>query len=151
VRSGPLGRLIEEDAMRRLISLLAGVGLVASIGIGPVAAGGPPSLSFYIDGARYRTIGTPTDFSNTGAPTSSFQPIYALGGDLINVATAGPGDPGYRGGRWMVLPIDWGMTTPVQLTSDEQVHMYAEMGLLTIATAPVKMFECPAIPVGGHG
>ena len=60
--------------MRRLASLLAATGLLISIAAAPVAAGGPPSLSFYIDGARYRTVGTPTDFSNTGAPDSIVRP-----------------------------------------------------------------------------
>ena len=65
--------------MRRLLSLLAGLGLLASIAAAPVAAGGPPSLAFYVDGVRYRTVGTPTDFSGTGAPAHSFDTIYALG------------------------------------------------------------------------
>jgi hypothetical protein len=133
--------------MRRLTSFLAGLGLMASIGAAPAAAGGPPSLAFYVDGTRYRTVGTPTDFSGTGAPAHSFDTIYALGSGLINVAEAAPGDRGYNGGRWMVLPIDW-QVAPVQLTSDEQVESYAAQGMLTIL-APVKWFECPVIPVQG--
>ena len=31
------------------------------------AAGGPPQIGFYVDGAQYRTVGTPTDFGATGA------------------------------------------------------------------------------------
>lgn len=136
--------------MRRLLSLLAGLGLLASIGAAPVAAGGPPSLAFYVDGARYRTVGTPTDFSGTGAPAHSFDTIYALGGELINVAESAPGDRDYNGGRWTVRPVAWNVA-PVQLTSDEQVEAYAAMGKLTIL-APVKWFECPVIPVqGGRG
>ena len=63
--------------MRRLSALVTGLGLVASLSVGTVAAGGPPALSFYVDGARYRTVGTPTDFTGTGAPDSSFEAIYA--------------------------------------------------------------------------
>ena len=130
--------------MRRLISLLAGFGLVLSMAAVPVSAGSPPSLSFYVDGVRYRTVGTPTDFTNTGAPTSSFEAIYALGDGLINVAEAAPGQPGFKGGRWMVLPITWNVA-PVQLTSDEQVELYATNGWITIGSTPVKEFECPVI------
>jgi hypothetical protein len=65
--------------MRRLIALVGSVCLLASLTVGTVTAGGPPSLSFYVDGAQYRTVGTPTDFTNTGAPASSFEAIYALG------------------------------------------------------------------------
>jgi hypothetical protein len=135
--------------MRRLVSIVAGLGLVATLGASTAFAGGPPSLSFYADGVRWRTVGTPTDFTGTGAPASSFEPIYALGGDLINVAAAAPGDPGFRGGRWMVLPVTW-IGAPTQLTSGDQVLSYAAAGMLTIGTTPVKEFECPVIPVGGR-
>lgn len=131
--------------MRRLTSLLVACGLLATLFAAPVAAGGPPDLAFYVDGVRYRTIGTPTDLSNTGAPAHSFDRIYALGGALANVAEAKPGDRDYNGGRWMVLPVTWN-TSAVQLTSAEQVLAYADAGLLSIATTPVKMFVCPVIP-----
>jgi hypothetical protein len=134
--------------MRRLFSLLAALGLVLSIAAAPAAAGGPPSLSFYIDGARYRTVGTPTDFSNTGAPASTYDKLYALGGTLINVAEAKPGDRDFNGGRWMVLPITW-TSTPVQLTSAEQVEAYADAGLLSIGTTPVRLFFCSVNHVPG--
>ena len=130
--------------MRRFLSLLAAVGLLATLAAAPAAASGPPSLSFYVDGAQYRTIGTPTDLSGTGAPADSYDVIYALGGSLANVAESKPGDQDYNGGRWMVLPVTWN-TTPVQLTSAEQVLAYADAGMLTIGTTPVKLFVCPVI------
>ena len=131
--------------MRRLTSMLVACGLLATLFAAPAAAGGPPDLAFYVDGVRYRTIGTPTDLSNTGAPAHSFDRIYALGGSLANVAEAKPGDRDYNGGRWMVLPVTW-HTSAVQLTSAEQVLDYSEAGLLSIATTPAKMFVCPVIP-----
>jgi len=131
---------------RRLAVGLAAAAMLASVAATSVFAGGPPHVGFYADGTLYRTIGTPTDFSGTGAPASSFEAIYALGGDLTNVAAAAPGDPGFRGGRWMVLPVTWN-STPVQLTSGDQVLAYAAAGKLTIASAPVKEFECPVIPI----
>ena len=131
--------------MRRLTSMLVACGLLATLFAAPAAAGGPPDLAFYVDGVRYRTIGTPTDLSNTGAPAHSFDRIYALGGALANVAEAKPGDRDYNGGRWMVLPVTW-HTSAVQLTSAEQVLDYSEAGLLSIATTPAKMFVCPVIP-----
>lgn len=121
--------------------------MLLSVAAGSVAASngnGPPSLAFYADGVRWRTVVTPTDFTHTGAPDSSFEAIYALGNDLINVAAAAPGDPGFRGGRWMVLPVTWNVS-PVQLTSGAQVEMYAANGWLTISDTPVKQFECPVI------
>jgi hypothetical protein len=137
--------------IRRLFGASAAAALLVSMAASAVAAGGPPSLAFFVDGARYRTVGTPTDFSGTGAPALSYDRIYVLGDALINVAEAKPGDRDYNGGRWMVLPVTWAAgSTPTQLTSAEQVEAYAAAGMLTIASAPVKLFECPVIPVGGH-
>ena len=135
--------------LRRLAAGTAAAAMLVSVAASSVFAGGPPSLAFYADGTRWRTVGTPTDFSTTGAPASSFEPIYVLGNGLINVAAAAPGDPGFRGGRWMVLPVTW-TSAPVQLTSGDQVLAYAAAGMLTIASTPVKEFECPVIPVAGR-
>lgn len=132
--------------IRRLAFSLAAAAMLGSVATASAFAGGPPHVGFYADGALYRTIGTPTDFSHTGAPASSFEPIYVLGGDLTNVAAAAPGDPGFRGGRWMVLPVTWNVA-PVQLTSGAQVLAYADAGMLTIASTPVAEFECPVIPI----
>ena len=92
-------------------------------------AGGPPKPGFYIDGSLYATVGTPTDFTSTGAPASTYDKIYALGSGLRNVAEAKPGDQDFNGGRWAVYPVTWN-TTPVQLTSAEQVEAYDAAGWL---------------------
>ncbi len=139
---------------RRLLAASAASALLLSIAASAVAAGGPPKLAFYVDGQQYRTVGTPTDFSDTGAPASSFDIIYALGKDtsgatLANVAEAKPGDKDFNGGRWMVLPVTWHVD-PVQLTSAEQVLAAEAAGDLSIAGTPVKLFECPVIPVNGN-
>ena len=64
--------------------LLAGAGgalalIVVALSSGVVTAGvtGP---AFYVDGTVYRTVGTPAQFANTGAPAHSFDLIYDLGG-----------------------------------------------------------------------
>ena len=137
--------------IRRLTGAAAAAALLLSLAASAVAASGPPHVGFYVDGATYRTVGTPTDFSRTGAPAHSFDRIYVLGGDLLNVAEAKPGDRDYNGGRWMVLPVTWAAgAAPVQLTSAEQVQAYAAAGMLTIASSAVKLFECPVIPVQGR-
>jgi hypothetical protein len=131
------------------MSIAAGLGLVLTIAAAPVSAAGlgPPHDGFYINGTIYRTIGTPTDLSGTGAPASSFQTLYQLdapGTGLLDVAVAAPGDPGFRGGRWMVFAVTWNVA-PVQLTSAGQVLAYAADGRITIGTTPVAIFECPVI------
>ena len=142
-------RFLDSKLARRVTAAASAVALLASIGASGVLAGGPPSLAFYVDGERYRTLGTPTDFFDTGAPDSSFDHIYALGAGLINVAESKPGDSDYNGGRWQVLPITWAQgVTPVQYTADWQILEAAGDGLLTIG-APVKEFLCPVIAVQG--
>ena len=135
---------------RQLAGALAAAGLLIALASSSVAAGGPPADGFYVDGDVYRTVGTPTDFSDSGAPDTTFDVIYALGSGLLNVAEAKPGDTDYNGGRWMVLAVRWADgVTPVQLTSAEEVQAYAEAGLLTIGSEPVQEFECPVIRAAG--
>lgn len=126
--------------MRRVISIVIGASLAVTAFTSLAAAGGPPSLAFYVDDVRYRTVGTPTDFSNTGAPASTYDAIYALGNGLVNVAESKPGDRDFNGGRWAVMPITWHVA-PVQFTNAEQVTAAANAGHITIG-APVRWFFC---------
>jgi hypothetical protein len=132
--------------VRKLVSISVGAVLALAVGAGSVLAGGPPAVGFYVDGTLYRTIGTPTDFSNTGAPAHSYDTIYALGDGFRNVAEAAPGDSGFNGGRWMVVPIIWTNIAPTQFTRDEQILAAEAAGDIDLG-APVKYFECPVIKV----
>jgi len=128
---------------RRLAGALMGGALLLSVAASTVAAGGPPKLAFYIDDVRYRTVGTPTDFSDTGAPASTYDKIYALRNGLANVAEAKPGDTDFNGGRWAVYAVTWAAgVTPVQLTNDGDVLAWRDAGLLSISADPVKLFFC---------
>lgn len=132
--------------MRRLLASTAVATLLAALAASAVLAGGPPAAGFYVGGELYRTVGTPTDFSATGAPADTYDRIFALGAGLQNVAEAKPGDTDFNGGRWMVLPVSWNVT-PYQLTSAEAVSAAEAAGELTIGSTPVSQFECPVIPV----
>jgi hypothetical protein len=131
---------------------MAAATFVLALSVSAVAAGGPPSLSFYVDGQRYRTIATPTDLSNTGAPASSFDRIYALGDGFINVAEAKPGDRDFNGGRWMVIPVIWADGVgAVQLTDADTIEAWEEAGMLSFGD-PVKYFVCTVNRVpASHG
>jgi len=134
---------------RRIAGIVSAVGLVASLGAGTALAGGPPKLSFYIDDVRYRTVGTPTDFTGTGAPASTYDKIYNLGTG-INVADAKPGDTDFNGGRWAVYVVTWAQgVTPVQYTNDHEILDAQSAGLLSISAAPVKLFFCNVAVVPG--
>ena len=138
---------------------LAPAGLVSAAGKGQ-GAGGVTGPAFYVDGDLYRTVGTPTDISHTGAPAHSFDTIYAIDGQP-NVATAAPGDTDYNGGRWMVLPVtfddgDYELALAAvdandsgDLDSDAELAAAVDAELATIGDS-VRSFLCPVIPVPGN-
>ena len=121
-------------------------------------AGGVTGPAFYVDGELYRTVGTPTDLSGTGAPAHSFDTIYAIDGQR-NVATAAPGDPDYNGGRWQVLPVtidDYDAALAAadangsgDLDSDAELAAAVDAGLASIGES-VRSFVCPVIPLPGN-
>jgi hypothetical protein len=136
---------------------LSTVFVAATIVAGGAASAGVGGPAFYVDHQLYRTVGTPTDLSGTGAPTHAWDLIYDFGGAQLNVATAAPGDPGYNGGRWQVHALSFpnGYSTAVtvgDLDSDGVLDSTAEISAAIAAgaavdTGVVKQFECPAIPL----
>ena len=147
-------------SLRRSTARLAAAAALALGGTvalaAPAFAGGPPSPGFYVDGELYRTVGTPTDFSGTGAPDDTFDVIYAIAGAEFNVAEAKPGDRDFNGGRWQVHSItsaDLGAAIAEvddndsgTLDSAEEVEAAITLGLVT-DEGVVRSFECPVIPL----
>jgi len=143
--------------MTRLVPLALGL-LVAAIAAGSAMAagsGGVTGPAFYVDEDLYRTVGTPTDLTGTGAPAQSFDTIYSFGGLQPNVATAAPGDEGYNGGRWRVevlaFPMGYGAAVASadtnasgDIDSDEEL-----LGAFAAGKAYVSgsgpSFVCPVI------
>jgi hypothetical protein len=141
--------------MRRM---LIAIGVCAALSAipGTALAAGPPAVSFFVNGTVYRTVGTPTDLTGTGAPADSFDTIYEFFGAQLNVATAAPGDAGYNGGRWIVQGLDWnssyadavaqhGGTNGVIDTNAEITAVLADPDAGGATTFEVKRFECPVI------
>jgi hypothetical protein len=145
--------------MRRalLATLAAATLLVGSASVAAAAgAGGVGGPAFYVDGTLYRTVGTPTDLTGTGAPASSFDTIYEFFGVQTNVATAAPGDPGYNGGRWMVHGLEFAdydaavATFDANLSGDldsEAEVTAAIAGGAATDIGIVKSFVCPVIKI----
>jgi hypothetical protein len=137
-----------------------GLAVLAAALVVPAAAlaGGVTGPAFYVDGTVYRTVGTPTDLSGTGAPSESFDTIYDFGGLQMNVATAAPGDRGYNGGRWQVHALSIAsyptalaagdLNDNGVLDSDGEVAAAIAAGAATDAGI-VKSFVCPVIPLPG--
>ena len=148
--------------MRRPLLLLAFAGMALVGGVGSALAagsGGVTAPSIYVNGVLYRTVGTPTDFSRTGAPASSFETIYDFGGVQPNVAAAAPGDPGFRGGRWQVHALAYNTSYAATVAAHDTNGSGNLDSTAEIAAAiadpgaggatdlgVVKLFECPVIP-----
>jgi hypothetical protein len=145
--------------MRRALfaTLAAATLLVGSASVATAAgAGGVSGPAFYVDGTLYRTVGTPTDLTGTGAPASSFDTIYEFFGVQTNVATAAPGDPGYNGGRWMVHGLEFADYDAALTTYDANLSgdfdSEAEVAAAIAGGAAtdigiVKSFVCPVIKI----
>jgi hypothetical protein len=110
-----------------------------------------------VDGQVYRTVGTPTDLSGTGAPAHAWDVIYEFSGAQLNVAEAAPGDRRYNGGRWQVHLLEFpdGYVAAVadgDGDGDGVLDSVAEVDAALAAgsavdSGVVKQFECPAIPL----
>jgi hypothetical protein len=149
-----------EMANLRTIAL-AGMALTAAIVLGGSATAwaGVENPGFYADGQIYRTVGTPTDLSGSGAPAQAWDVIYDFGGAQLNVATAAPGDAGYTGGRWQVHALGFPSGYQAALASgdlnsngvlDSGSEVSAALSAGTaVDLGVVKQFECPVIPLGG--
>jgi hypothetical protein len=146
--------------MRRALfaTLAAATLLVGSASVAAAAgSGGVGGAAFYVDGTLYRTVGTPTDLTGTGAPASSFDTIYEFFGEQTNVATAAPGDPDYNGGRWMVHGLEFAdydaavtafdANDSGDFDSDEEIAVALAAGAAT-DIGVVKIFVCPVIRLG---
>ena len=146
--------------------LLAASGVTTGIVAGVLVAGGTAFAgvtgpAFYVNHELYRTVGTPTDLSGTGAPAHAWDVIYDFGGAQRNVATAAPGDRDYNGGRWQVHALSFPTGYPAaliagDLDSNGSLDATAEvMAALAAGDAVdvgvVKQFVCPAIPLAHAG
>jgi hypothetical protein len=146
---------VEGGIVMRKAIVMAAAG-IAMLAVPSQALGGVSGPAFYVNGTVYRTVGTPTDLSGTGAPAHSYDTIYEFFGAQLNVATAAPGDAGYNGGRWMVQGLDWnssyedavaqhGGTNGVIDTNDEMAAVLADPVAGGATTSVIKSFVCPVI------
>ena len=141
--------------MRKLIWMSAAAAALTVIPLNALAGVGGPA--FYVDGVLYRTVATPTELSETGAPDHSFDTIYEFSGDQpYNVATAAPGDRGYNGGRWRVEVVDYAIDYAAALAGfdanesgdfDSGAEVETAIDADAITTSDGPSFVCPVIPL----
>ena len=149
---------------KKLALVVAGTALAACTAeageeeTGATAQAQTTGPAFYVDGTLYRTVGTPTDLTDTGAPLHSYDVIYNLRrAQPYNVATVGPGVRGFNGGRWMVHGISFpsGYASALaaydangsgDFDSNEEIEA-ALAGGAAHDDGVIKIFECPVIPL----
>jgi hypothetical protein len=147
--------------MRNPIPVLAIIAAIGLTALTPVAAngqgaGGVTGPAFYVDGALFRTVNTPTSLAATGAPDHSFDLIYDFGGLQPNLATAAPGDADYNGGRWKVHALafsdydaavaEFDLNGSGDFDSDAELNAALNAGAAT-DLGVVNTFVCPVIPL----
>lgn len=137
--------------------LLSALPVAALFATTPVASAGVSGPAFYVDGALYRTVATPTDLAHTGAPDSSYDAIYAFAGYQRNVAESAPGDTDYNGGRWQVHALEFPAGYPAALATGDAndngvIDSTDELDLAVAAgnavdTGVVRAFVCTVNPI----
>ena len=148
---------IANTTPRRVVRRVSAIAflLTGMLAFSSPATAGVSGPAFYVDGELYRTVGTPSDFSDTGAPDHSFDVIYSI--DVAtNVAESKPGDQDFNGGRWRVHSItiaDLDATIASVDGNDsgtldfaEEVEAAIALGL-AVDHGVVRSFLCPVIPV----
>jgi hypothetical protein len=106
--------------------------VVAAVALTTPAQAGVSGPAFWIDGSLYRTVATPTDLRNTGAPASTYDAIYSFAGNQRNIAEAKPGDADFNGGRWQVHELTFpagyaAARTSGDLNGNGQIDSTAEL------------------------
>ena len=134
-------------------AVLAPAAALATLALAGPAQAGVSGPAFWIDGELYRTVATPTDFSDTGAPASTYDAIYSFAGNQRNVAEAKPGDRDFNGGRWQVHQLSFpsGYAAALasgdanangQIDSTDELQLAFDDGTAVDTGVILRTFEC---------
>lgn len=147
----------KRESSRR--GFLRTVGLVASaVTLGGVATGtaaadasNNPAMPgrVYADGRKFATRGVTDLPPPKDGNEHSFDEIYHFtngASGQLDVAEAAPGEHDFNGGRWSVTVVEWNITDPPVVTSDDEVHAHSSD--ITVIAEGARYFECPLIPLG---
>src|SRR5574337_231538 len=110
------------NANRGALVAMLGLALLGLIVSSTGARATPPQASgrIYADDQLWATfVTTPLP----PGPSNSFDQLYHFPGtSLIPLSNAGPGNPDYKGGRWMVFNVAFTGMAPTQFTDRSEEH-----------------------------
>lgn len=151
--------------MKRILILLSVVALALATAAPALAApnnrgggGNSPIVAdhIWVDGELYDTIilgSLPYNGSNGHSFNAIYPVFYPDGSEAqLPVAPYSPGDPEYRGGRWLPEPAFWTQEAVdgglvVNIESVGELHALESAGLITSpGPQPQLAFECPLLP-----
>ncbi len=152
--------------MLRKMMVLVSVVVAALLVVAPVAAAGPNfGAGIWADGRQWGTKLTTYLPAPHGHNLQSFEGLFVFalkdggtvmypdGSSQAPVAEAGPGNPAYNGGRWILTQVTVSDPTAIgsEITSFAELQAAAMAGYLTIG-GPTDVghltpyFQCPLLP-----
>lgn len=146
----------ESDPTRRSVlrttGLLVGgltLGVGATSGVAADASNNPAMPGrVYANGQKFATRGLTELPPPKGRNDHSFDEIYHFTNGAtgqLDVADAAPGERDFNGGRWSVTVLEWSISDPPIVTSDEAIM--AHWADIEVMQEGARYFECPLVPL----
>jgi len=150
--------------MRRIIASATVISLLMVFGIANALPGKPDfNEHIYADGVAWGTKVTTELPAPNDNNMQSFDKFFVITNsnnpeEQLPVGEAGPGNPGYNGGRWVTYTVEWTAsgfaahgTVPI-LKSYDDIMLHEGLGHLTVTMGtpgppPPPYFSCPLLPV----
>lgn len=135
----------------RATGLVAGTLALGSVATGSVAADASNNPAMpgrvYADGRTFATRGVTELPPPKDGNEHSFDEIYHFTNGAtgqLDVAQAAPGERDFNGGRWSVTVVEWTISNPPVVKSDDEVH--ANANDVDVIQEGARYFECPLVP-----
>jgi hypothetical protein len=102
----------------------------------------------YADGRLFATKDATDLPPPKGNNEHSFDELYVFVNGAEGqhaVSEAAPGERDFNGGRWSVTRVEWTVSDPPVVRSDDEVHAHADD--IEVLEEGARYFECPLVPL----
>ena len=125
---------------------------VTATGSAAAGASNSPALPgrIYADGRLFATRDNGDLPPPSGNNAHSYDEIYHFtnGADgQLDVGEAAPGEQDFNGGRWSVTVVEWTISDPPVVKSDDEVHAHEALGHIEVIEEGARYFQCPVVPI----